>query len=191
MDKFYINVQHLLEDSFTLAMQVFQSGYQPDYIVGIWRGGAPVGIAVQELLEYLGVRSDHIAIRTSSYTGIGQRSQTVKVHGLSYITDRIAPGESVLLVDDVYDTGLSLAQVVADLERACSAHRPEIRIATPWYKPSNNLTDRIPDYYVHESNQWLVFPHELNGLTLDEIQRHKPELSKFILALELSRKPTD
>ena len=36
-----------------------------DFIVGLWRGGSPVGIGVQDCLEYLGVETDHIAIRTS------------------------------------------------------------------------------------------------------------------------------
>jgi hypothetical protein len=191
MEKFYISAQQLLEDSFALAMAVFESGFRPDYIIGVWRGGAPVGIAVQELLELLGIESDHIAIRTSSYTGIGQRSRTVRVHGLSYIVDRITAGESLLLVDDVYDTGLSLDQVIVDLRAACTDSKPEIRVATPWFKPDNNQTNRIPDYYIHQTAQWLVFPHELSGLTRDEIREHKPELSNYLNTMELFLKPSD
>ena len=107
MHKHYISAQQLLEDSFKLAWQVFESGYRPNYIVGVWRGGAPVGIAVQELLDVLGVEADHIAIRTSSYTGIGQRSRHVKVHGLTYIIKQLESEDSLLIVDDVHDTGLS------------------------------------------------------------------------------------
>ena len=191
MDKVYISAQQLLEDSFALAMQVFESGFKPDYIVGVWRGGAPVGIAVQELLQLLGVKSDHIAIRTSSYTGIGQRSRTVKVHGLAYIAERVAADECILLVDDVYDTGLSLEQAINDIETLCVDNRPEIRIATPWFKPGNNQTNRSPDYHIHESERWLVFPHELVGLSLEEIRSHKPELAEHINSLELSLKSTD
>ena len=65
----YIGAQELLEDAFELGARVFESGFRPSFIVAIWRGGAPIGIAVQELLDYLGVETDHIAIRTSSYTG--------------------------------------------------------------------------------------------------------------------------
>ena len=46
MDKNFIQAQELLEDSFKLAWQVYESGLRPDYIVGVWRGGAPIGIAV-------------------------------------------------------------------------------------------------------------------------------------------------
>ncbi len=186
MNKHYISAQQLLQDSFALAMAIFESGFKPDFIVGVWRGGAPVGIAVQELLQLLGTHSDHIAIRTSSYTGIGQRGKTVKVHGLSYLTERVSAGQSVLLVDDVYDTGLSLQSVTEKLEIACAQHRLDIRMATPYFKPGNNQTNRTPDYYVHESAQWLVFPHELIGLTADEIREHKPELAQYLNRMELS-----
>jgi hypothetical protein len=42
------------------------------------------------------------------------------------------------------------------------------------------VTSLIPDYYVHETDQWLVFPHELNGLTAEEIQAGKPEMADLI-----------
>ena len=57
---------------------------------------------------------------------------------------------------------------------------PEIRIATPYFKPLNNKTSIKPDYFIHESNKWLVFPHELEGLTIEEIKKNKPELSNLI-----------
>ena len=54
---------------------MYESGFRPNYIVGVWRGGAPIGIAVQELLDVLGVKSDHIAIRTSSYESMGKQGK--------------------------------------------------------------------------------------------------------------------
>lgn len=179
MHKVYISAQQLLEDSFELALQVFESGFKPDYIVGVWRGGAPVGIAVQELLHVLGVESDHIAIRTSSYTGIGERSKHVKVHGLTYLIKRVESHQKLLIVDDVHDSGLSIDQTIVDLNKACKKNTPEIRVATPYFKPGNNKTDRTPDYFLHKTDDWLVFPHEIDGLTPDEIRQNRPELSKI------------
>lgn len=180
MEKHYISASQLLRDSFELALKVYESGFRPNYIVGVWRGGAPVGIAVQELLDTLGIESDHIAIRTSSYTGIGERSRHVQVHGLNYLIRRLESEDSVLIVDDVHDTGLSIDQTIRDLQEACKKNMPEVRIATPYYKPANNKTSRVPDYYVHETDQWLVFPHELDGLTLEEIASNKPELKHML-----------
>ena len=184
MNKHYITPQQLLQDSFALAWQVFESGYSPNYIVGVWRGGTPVGIAVHELLDILGVKSDHWAIRTQSYNGIAQRQHRVQVDGLNYLTERVRPTDTLLLVDDVYDTGLSLQQIVLDLQQACGASTPEIRIATPWFKPANNQTLRTPDYFIHQTSDWLVFPHELDGLEIDEMRANKPELAPLMDALE-------
>ncbi len=61
----FIGEQELLEDSFELARKIHRSGFRPDFIVGVWRGGSTVGIYVQECLQYLGVDTDHIAVRTS------------------------------------------------------------------------------------------------------------------------------
>src|SRR3546814_14162093 len=51
----------------------------------------------------------------------------------------------------------------------------DIRIATVWYKPGRNVTDLAPHFHVHQTDRWLIFPHEIDGLTVDEIRRHKPE----------------
>jgi len=184
MDKVFISADQLLEDSFQLALNIYESGFRPDYIVGVWRGGAPVGIAVQECLDVLDVKSDHIAIRTSSYTGIGERSKHVRVHGLTYLIKRLESEDSLLIVDDVHDSGLSIEQIILNIKRACKKNTPEIRVATPYYKPANNQTDRIPDYYIHESAEWLVFPHELEGLTAEELKENRPQLAHIIDEIE-------
>ncbi|MBF0278107.1 MAG: hypoxanthine phosphoribosyltransferase [SAR324 cluster bacterium] len=184
MPKTFISAQQLLDDSFKLGLNIYESGYRPNYIIGVWRGGAPVGIAVQELLDFLGVESDHIAIRTSSYNRSGERQKFVRVHGLNYIVTRINADDSLLIVDDVYDTGLSINQVIEDLKDKCRKNTPEIRIATPYYKPGSNKTDYVPDFYIHETEEWLVFPHELHSLSLEEILNQKPGISTIKNQLE-------
>ena len=69
---------------------------------------------------------------------------------------------------------------ILDLEKACKKNTPNIRIATPYYKPENNQTNRKPDYYLQETSKWIVFPHELTGLSLEEISSNKPALSELI-----------
>ena len=173
-DKFYITAQQLLDDSFELGLRIIESNFKPDFIVAVWRGGTPVGIAIQEILTYYNIETDHIAIRTSSYTGINQRSKTVRVHGLNYIEDYANYENSLLIVDDVFDSGLSVEAVIKELKLKCRRNTPkDIRIATPWYKPGNNQTQLVPDFYIHETDRWLVFPHELSGLTIQEILDNK------------------
>ena len=177
MDKLFIQSEELLKDSFNLAWQVYESGYRPNYIIGVWRGGAPIGIAVQEFLDVLGVPSDHIAIRTSHYKGIDQRDSQVQVYGLNYIIKQVESEDSLLIVDDVHDTGISIQKIILDLQTACKKNTPEIKVATPYFKPKKNKTDRKPEFFIHETEKWLVFPHELEGLSMDEIIEFKPELS--------------
>jgi len=190
LDKQYIDAQQLLDDAFRLGLQVLESDFRPHFIIGVWRGGAPVGIAVQELLEYFGIVTDHIAIRTSFYTAMGEHAETVQVHGLGYVIDRLREADSILIVDDVYDTGLSLQQVVADILAQCDDNPPEIRLATPYFKPGNNRTQREPDYYLHKTDKWLVFPHELAGLTAQEILDNKPGVESLREKLALRETTT-
>jgi hypoxanthine phosphoribosyltransferase len=184
-DKKYIQVQELLEDSFRLGIKIFKSEFKPNFIVGIWRGGTPVGIAVQELLDYFGIETDHIAIRTSAYEAINQRSKQITVHGMGYIIENINSEDSLLIVDDVFDSGLSVEAVLDTLKERARKNTPhDIRIAVVYYKPANNETGRVPDYYLYETDKWLVFPHELKGLTREEIFANKPGARELIEGVE-------
>ena len=185
MDKIFITATSLLQDSFRLAAKIYRSGFAPDFIVGIWRGGTPVGIAIQEYFEFVGVETDHIAVRTSAYVGIGERAKTIRVHGLHYIIEEANAGSSLLIVDDVFDSGHSIEALLAELSSKMRLNMPgKVRIATPWYKPGNNQTGIVPDYFIHETDKWIVFPHELVGLTLEEIEAGKSELQPILDVLK-------
>lgn len=181
MDKKYISANELALDSFRLAEKIYLSGFRPDFIVGIWRGGTPVGIAIHEYLEYLGIPSDHIAIRTSLYQGIDQQKPKVSVYGLDYLTDKVRSENNLLLVDDVFDTGKSMSAALSEIQRAAKQNAPHnLKIATPWYKPKRNVTQVEPDFYLHKTDRWLVFPHELMGLSEAEIKKNKPEIADTV-----------
>lgn len=170
MKKHFISADELLLDAFRLAELIYQRGFKPNFIVGVWRGGAPVGIAVQEYLEFMGVHADHIAIRTASYYGIDQQDKDVKVFGLNYVIDNVKADHSLLIVDDVFDSGRSVQAIIDQIHLKAGSNAPDtIKVACPWYKPNRNVTQRVPDFYVHATDNWLVFPHELQGLQLEEV----------------------
>jgi hypoxanthine phosphoribosyltransferase len=180
MDKLFVSANSLLQDSMELARLIVRSGFRPTFLVAMWRGGAPIGIAVQEVLEYHSIHADHIAIRTSSYTGIGNEPKTVRVHALDYLVSRLSADDELLLVDDVFDSGRSLEAVIAALKDRCRRNLPDrIRIATVYYKPARNRSAIVPDYYIRDTDSWLVFPHEIQGLTREEILEHKPVGENF------------
>lgn len=189
MKKKFITAQDLLHDSFVLAKQVYDSGFKPDFIIGVWRGGAPIAIAIQEYFEYLGVKTDHIAIRATSYTGIDQRDKEVRVDGLEYLLENMNEKNRVLIVDDVFDSGRSIEAIFKRLQNDLQAlskngsqqnYSKTIRAACPWYKPKRNQTKLEPNYYLHQSEDWLVFPHEIVGLSSAELKQGKGELFEIL-----------
>ena len=181
MDKVYITAQELLEDSFRLAHKIFEDGFIPQFIVGIWRGGTPVGIAVQEYFEYRKLATDHISVRTSSYCGIGLQAKEIRVHGLHYLIENANAEDRLLIVDDVFDSGRSVDALIKAIRKQSRKNAPaDMRVACPWYKPSKNSVDFEPDYFLHESAEWLVFPHELDGLELSEIGEGKKDLANIL-----------
>ena len=184
--KQFIEEQALLEDAFRLAVNIFDSGFRPDFIVGIWRGGSTVGIYVQECLQYLGVKTDHIAIRTSyrgqpSYGEMIENPESIRVHGLQYLFENLNREDKLLIVDDVFSSGYNVEAVINRLTRKCKRNMPEeVRVAVPYFKPGKNLSGRKPDYFLHTTEDWLVLPYELQGLSTEEIADYKPDVAPLI-----------
>ena len=179
-NKRFIDEQQLLEDSYRLARQIYDDGFRPDFIVGVWRGGSTVGIYVQECLQYLGVETDHIAVRTSyrgrdDYLRRLQQGGEIQVHGLQYLFENLDASDSLLIVDDVYSTGRNVNAIVERLNRQCKRNMArELRIAVPYYRPVADADALAPDYYLEQTADWLVLPYELTGLSREEMTQHKP-----------------
>jgi len=199
MNERFIAADDLLTDSFQLAANIFQDGFRPDFLVGLWRGGSAVGIAVQEGLDYFGVPTDHIALRTS-YTGAPRYAQmvskadSIRVHGMKYLHEKLCAHHSMLIVDDVYSSGSSVKAVIDQLAKKTRRNMPQdIRIATVWYRPTEK-TLQTPEYFVHETDDWLVLPYELSGFTIDELRENRPEMAglfdKLATHVKTDDKPT-
>jgi hypoxanthine phosphoribosyltransferase len=180
-EKLYLSAQQLLEDSFQLGARIIKDGFRPSIMIAIWRGGVPMGIAIQELLTWYGIETDHIAIRTSSYSGIDGRSPEIRIHGMNYLIKNCTREDSLLIVDDVFDTGLTIDAVIAHLQEKARLNTPhDIRVAVPYYKPQRSKSRRVPDYYLHETERWLKYPHSLEGLSVDEVATNRPEIYDII-----------
>mgnify|MGYP001951160615 CR=1 FL=1 len=89
--------------------------------------------------------------------------------------------DKLLLVDDVFDTGRSIEAIINELQKKTRLNMPEeVRVAVPYYKPTRNKTERTPDYYIHETEAWLKYPHSLEGLSSEEIAQYRPRLYEII-----------
>ena len=92
------------------------------------------------------------------------------------------PRTSCWIVDDVFDSGHSLEAVIDELKRRCRRNLPEkIRIATAYYKPERRRSTLVPDFFGGRDVVKVAgsFPHEIQGLTREEILAHKPVAANF------------
>lgn len=178
--KFFIDEEALINESYRLAVMIFESGFRPRFLIGLWRGGSTIGIYVQECLQYLGVKTDHISVRTS-YRGMEdylkkyETSSGLAAHGLKYLVETMNHDDPLLIVDDVFATGRHIEALIGRLQSRMKRNMPtDFRIAAPYYKPKQNRSQREPDYFLHQTDDWLVLPYELTGLTDNEIIEYKP-----------------
>jgi len=176
-DKHYLSADEYLRDTWRLAAAVRQSGWQPDILIALWRGGAPVGVAMHEYFKTIGWNVQHIPLKCASYTGIGENSGAVVFTHGDVIFGMLRKGDKVLVVDDVFDTGKTAAAV----KRQMDAIGVEMKMACVYWKPQKNITDMKPDYFVKDVGlDWIVFPHEIEGLTKEEIAIKDPVLAGLI-----------
>ena len=84
---------------------------------------------------------------------MGQRNDSVQVYGLSYLIKKLESEDSLLIVDDVFDTGKSIDQIVLDLKTACKKNTPEL-YCTPYFKPSQIRPTE---------SQIIIFMKQING----------------------------
>lgn len=177
MDKRYISADEYLLDQWRLAEKVRAGGWRPDYLVGLWRGGAPAAIAVHEFLKFTGWDVRHLPLKCGSYTGIGQSGGKVEFTFGDEVFSLFRSGDRVLFVDDVFDTGRTAAAVVERMR----ATRAEARVACVYFKSSTSGSGIMPDYFVRDlGDDWIVFPHELEGLSAAEVRVKSPVLAAML-----------
>ena len=176
-EKHYIKPAEFLHDSWRLAALVRKSGWKPDFLVGLWRGGAPVAVAIHEFLTATDWSVQHVPLKCASYTGIGENAGEVVFTHEEIVFGLFRKGDKVLVIDDVFDTG----QTAAAVKRKMETVGVEMRLACVYWKPQKNTTDQKPDYFVKDvGSEWIVFPHEIDGLTPAEIAEKDPALASLL-----------
>lgn len=119
-DKIFITKEELEVDCSKLARQMYDAGYRPDIVVGVWRGGAHVAAYVTGALKRLGANHIHFPVTGKSYEkGIGNRSTLIRVYNMGDLTRyaRAYGLRKLSFQDDVLDstvTGHSLSNVAVN-----------------------------------------------------------------------------
>lgn len=131
----------------TIADKIRKDNFKPDIIVGVSRGGWPPARVMSDLL---GV-SEIANVKAEFYKGVAEtKSKPIISQPISVKVQ----GKTLLVVDDIADTGESLSLVKRHLQEQGAK---TIKIATIYYKPWSIIT---PDYYMKETKKWVVFPWE-------------------------------
>lgn len=131
-----------------LAVTV-RDDYDPDLLVGIARGGLVPAVRLSHLLNDL----EMSVIDVKYYQNVDKKMEKPKILG----TDIEELEGKVLVVDDVADTGNTLQAVMEYLKGHGEGKPEKLKILTIAYKPQSKIK---PDYYVHETEKWIVFPWE-------------------------------
>lgn len=181
MDKIFVSANDLLVDTFHLALSIEESGFQPDVILGIWRGGATVAMTIQEYFSYRGEDAEHLSIRLEKVGTNGSSKIVADPNGLDFLCTKVGKDTNLLVVEDIFATGKTIQAISDGLCERLGEDAPEnMRLAAPWYKPAAAKSDREPDFYLRTTEKWVVFPHELTGLTESEIQIGKRDFATLV-----------
>jgi hypoxanthine phosphoribosyltransferase len=152
MPDLYISWDEYHQNIEKLAVQIDRSGWQFDQIVCLAKGGLRVGDILCRLF-----RQPLAILYTSSYGGDNNqvRGKLTISQNLAMMTATL--GDHILLVDDLADSGVTLAKSVQWIQERYSI--AEIRTAVIWYKGASEIE---PDYYVeyYPDNPWIHQPFE-------------------------------
>jgi len=128
-----------------LANVIQNSGFVPDLIVGVSRGGWIPARIFSDLLGNTNLDS----VATKFYVGINETKQEPKITQEMYGS---VEGKKILLVDDLVDSGKSLNLVISYLKNKGAS---EVKTVTLYHKPGSII---IPNYFIKETVAWIVFP---------------------------------
>lgn len=129
-----------------LATTIVESGFEPDILLAIARGGLGLAMGLGYALDVKNLS----AVNVEFYTGVDERLDVPIM--LPPTPDAIdLSGLKVLIADDVADTGKTLEHVRA----YCADHVAEVRIAVIYQKP---WTVVPPDYAWRKTDKWVDFP---------------------------------
>ena len=145
-----------------LAEAVRKSGFEPDVIVGVSRGGWIPARIMSDLLGNPKLAN----VSTEYYVGV---TETKHKPILTQPISLPVKDKKLLVVDDVADSGESLKLVEAHLKKEDAS---EIRIATIYYKP---WSVTVPHYYQKETNSWVIFPWEQKEAVRNVVEKFRAE----------------
>ena len=184
MMKEFLPYDNVRNNALKLAHRIYKEGFIPDVIYCSLRGGAYVANVVSEYFKI--ARKDchpvlYAAVVARSYSDIRKRDR-VMVDGWTYSPEHLRPGDKILLVDDIFDTGKTINYLV-ELLLEKGIPRKDIKVAVHDYKYFTYKEEQLPiqpDYWCRkftitkpEEDRWIHYmSHELIGLSDEELEEY-------------------
>lgn len=184
MMKEFLPYDNVRNNALKLAHRIYKEGFIPDVIYCSLRGGAYVANVVSEYFKI--ARRDchpvlYAAVVARSYSDIRKRDR-VMVDGWTYSPEHLRPGDKILLVDDIFDTGKTINYLV-ELLLEKGIPRKDIKVAVHDYKYFTYKEEQLPiqpDYWCRkftitkpEEDRWIHYmSHELIGLSDEELEEY-------------------
>lgn len=197
--KEFLPYETVRNDALKLAHKIYKDGFIPDVIYCSLRGGAYMANVISEYFKVLSkVEKFHpvlyAGVVARSYSDIAQHTK-VYIDGWTYPPENLRPGDKILLVDDIFDSGRTINSLVETLMNSRGMPREDIKVVVHDYKYFSYYKEQLPiqpDYYSRkividkpEDNLWIHYmSHELIGLTQEELENNyfneDPELREVL-----------
>ncbi len=171
----WMTEDELFYDSIKLGMNIYNSGFEPDFLIALWPGGVKTGVYIHEVYKYLNKKygnkrknPDHISINTTS-SHLSYKSNTI---GLQYLVNNINYKDKILLIDTNFKSGVNVNSVVDKLKEGLkrNLNHKNIRIATLYFDNDAKFTWTTkpfytePHYYLKEIEKEVIYPHSIHKL---------------------------
>ena len=199
MIKEFLPYDKVRNNALKLAAQIYRDGFIPDVIYCSLRGGAYMANIISEYFKILS-KAKHFhpvlyaGVVARSYSDVAKHTK-VFIDGWTYPPENLRPGDKILLVDDIFDSGRTINCLVETLINSRGLPREDIKVVVHDYKFFTYQKEQLPiqpDYYCRkfeinspDENRWIHYmSHELVGLTKKELQEYyfkdDPELIEVL-----------
>ena len=195
MIKEFLEYDTVRNNALKLANKIYKDGFIPDVIYCSLRGGAYMANIISEYFKIIAkVNKFHpvlyAGVVARSYSDVAQHTK-VFIDGWTYPPENLRPGDKILLVDDIFDSGRTINCLVETLMNSRGMPREDIKVVVHDYKYFTYYKEQLPiqpDYYCRkfeinspEENRWIHYmSHELVGLSKKELEdyyfKDDPEL---------------
>ena len=187
MIKEFLEYDTVRNNALKLANKIYKDGFIPDVIYCSLRGGAYMANIISEYFKIIAkVNKFHpvlyAGVVARSYSDVAQHTK-VFIDGWTYPPENLRPGDKILLVDDIFDSGRTINCLVETLMNSRGMPRGDIKVVVHDYKYFTYYNEQLPiqpDYYCRkfeinspEENRWIHYmSHELVGLSKKELEEY-------------------